>query len=97
MNCMNCTTSLYKSLKYLCCFLLACFALAGCAGGKSIVYRQIPLELCPSPLAPNLPKVQGELSDRQTVLVLLEREKQVRSYIARLRKSLECYEKQVRK
>ncbi len=75
--------------------LLCSIFLQACSTQKEIIYTQIPLAVCPEPKVPQLPQVTGDLANETTIRILIEREKQVRSYIVRLRKSLECYNKQV--
>lgn len=88
---MNFITARFKII--LLCLLMGLFA----ACGRKIIYEQIPLELCPHPQAPTLPCVQGKLEDEITQRILIERERQVRAYVERLRMSVDCYEKQVKK
>lgn len=89
---MSFSIHLYKKIL---CMMFAAFLL-GCGVKERIVYQTLPLQICPVPLPPELPKVLGNLEDEETQVILIERERQVRSYIKRLRKSLECYERQVK-
>lgn len=74
--------------------MVLCFFLSACGQVKT-VYEQIPMELCPHAPAPVLPRVRGDLENEITQRILIEREKQVRAYVERLRMTVECYEKQV--
>lgn len=90
---MSFSIRLYKKILSM---MFAAFLLAACGVKERIVYQTLPLQICPVPLPPELPKVLGNLEDEETQVILIERERQVRSYIKRLRKSLECYERQVK-
>lgn len=78
-----------RALTFLFCLLF----LQACT--EKSVYIESSLELCPHPVKPELPKVQGDLSDEKTQELLYERELQIRDYIKRLENTVLCYEKQV--
>ena len=81
---------MYKSLimSFWLLFLQAC-------GHREPVYIESSQELCPQPVKPELPKVQGDLADEKTQELLYERELQIRDYIKRLENTVLCYAKQV--
>ncbi len=91
---MSFSILLYKKILSM---MLAAFLLVACGAKERIVYQTLSLQLCPVPLPPELPKVLGNFEDEETQVILIEREKQIRSYIKRLKRSLECYENQVKK
>lgn len=89
---MSFSIRLYKKILSM---MFAAFLLAACGAKERIVYQTLPLQICPVPLPPELPKVLGNLEDEETQELLYERELQIRDYIKRLENTVLCYEKQV--
>lgn len=66
---------------------------SGCAAHPAPPPVLVPVILCPAPVAPALPIIDGEnmFDTPATVAALLERDSRLRRYIQGLKDALACY------